>query len=201
MSTSAEMKRSVTLWLDELKAGSNNAASELWQRYFNRLVTLAKRQLGNAPKRIFDEEDVAIDVFHSLCQGAESGRFDKLDDRDELWKLLVVMTRHKSHNQIRHQTAAKRGGRDVRGDSVVDLVGFDQFFKEDPTPALMVQIREEQERLLGLLSEPSHREIALARLQGFSIDETAAKMGISGRSVKRKLALIREIWLEEMDDE
>ncbi|MEO1614417.1 MAG: sigma-70 family RNA polymerase sigma factor [Planctomycetota bacterium] len=199
--SSPEIKQSVTLWLEELKRGSDKAATELWRRYFRQLVSLARKQLGDSPKRIFDEEDIAIDVFHSLCRGAESGRFEQLGDRDDLWKLLIVMTRHKSNNQIRHQIAQKRGGRNVRGNSVVDKGGFDQFFEDDPTPELFLEIREQQDRLLEKLASESHREVAKLRLQGYSIEETAELLGISARSVKRKLALVRETWLSELTDE
>jgi DNA-directed RNA polymerase specialized sigma24 family protein len=154
-------------------------------------VAVARRKLSNAPKRIADEEDVALNVFKSLCDGVEEGRFEQLHDRDDLWKLLVVMTRHKSMNQMRHQTAQKRGGRNVSGHSIFDETnreGFDYFFSDDPTPDFLVEIEEEQERLLGMLTGKGHREIAELRLQGFSVDETAEKLGISPRSVKRKLA-------------
>jgi DNA-directed RNA polymerase specialized sigma24 family protein len=109
MSSSEDHFRSVTLLIQKLKDGSDDAASQLWRRYFNKLVGLAKQRLGNAPRRIADEEDVAINVFHSLCDGAENGRFERLDDRDELWKLLVAMTRHKTMNQLRHQTSQRFG--------------------------------------------------------------------------------------------
>ena len=200
--------RSVTLWLNELKEGSDDAASQLWRRYFERLVLLAKQRLGKAPKRIADEEDIAINVFRSLCDGIENGRFDQLDDRDDLWKLLVVMTRHKAMNQMRHQTAKKRGGRDVKGHSIFErkalvdsnVADFDVFFSDDPTPEFLVEVQEEQDRLLNLLADDSHRDIAKLRLQGFSVDETAKQIGISSRSVKRKLALIREAWIVEFQE-
>ena len=198
--------QSVTVWLQELKQGSEDAAAELWQRYFRRLVTLARKRLGNAPRRVSDEEDVAACVFRSLCNGIDSGRFDQLDDRDDLWRLLVVMTRHKATKQVRFQAAQKRGGTNVRGHSIVGKLhadenagGFDIFFGNDPTPELLVQVQEEQERLFGLLSEDQHRRIAQLRLQGYSVEEMAQELGISNRSIKRKLALIREAWLFEFE--
>ena len=200
-------KHSVTLWLDELKQGSDDAANELWQRYFESLVAIARRRLANSPKRVSDEEDVALNVFNSLCAGAENGRFDQLNDRDDLWKLLVVMTRHKSMNQVRHQSAEKRGGRKVSGHSIFGnldggegVQGFDLFLGDDPTPDFLVEVQEQQERLLGLLIGKRHREIAELRLQGYSVEETAAKLEISSRSVKRKHALIRESRIVEIEE-
>ena len=195
--------QSVTVLLSQLKQGSGDAATDLWRRYFERMAVVAKKWLLDSPRRIADEEDVAVDVFYSLCDGVKNGRFDQLDDRDDLWKLLVVMTRHKALNQLRHQTAKKRGGRLVRGESVfkVDLqnIGLDVLIGDDPTPDSMAEMQEEQNRLLDLLVDDSHRRVAQHRLQGFSIEETANKIGISSRSVKRKLALVRETWITSLN--
>ena len=58
-----EPEQSVTLWFDQLRKGNEQAASQLWQRYFQRLVQLAKQRLGATPNRLVDEEDVAVSVF------------------------------------------------------------------------------------------------------------------------------------------
>lgn len=205
LNQSTHIGNSVTLWLNELKHGSEEAATELWQRYFSKLIALANRKLGPAPRRVTDEEDLALDVFNSLCDGAERGRFERLNDRDDLWKLLVAMTRNKSANQLRSQSALKRGGQKVRGLSIFvdasgDGQGLDVFLGDDPTPEFLVQIQEEQERLMNLLRDENHRQIAQLRLHGYSVNEVAEKMGISSRSIKRKLALIREAWIVELVD-
>jgi len=202
MSMSDSTHQSVTVLLSQLRQGSGDAAADLWRRYFERLVVVANKWLLDSPRRMADEEDVAVDVFYSLCDGVKNGRFDQLDNRDELWKLLVVMTRHKALNQLRHQTAKKRGGLAVRGESVFQFdagnVGLDILIGDDPTPADLTEIREEQNRLLDLLEDDSHRHVVQYRLQGFSIDETAKKLGISPRSVKRKLALVRQTWITSL---
>ena len=82
---------SVTAWIGDLKDGQDTASQKIWERYFERLVRVASRQLGAAPRRIADEEDVAVSVFDTLCRGAAAGRFDKLQDRDDLWKLLTAI--------------------------------------------------------------------------------------------------------------
>ncbi len=194
-------EKPITLWLQELKEGSDAAASDLWAQYFEKLVAVAKRRLSNAPKRVSDEEDVALNVFRSLCEGVEQGRFNELNDREDLWKLLLAMTRHKSMNQVRDQRAQKRGSGQVAGNSIFasDMQGFEAIWSEDPTPEFLVEVEEEQTRLLNLLQGKNHRAIAELRLQGFSVEETASQLGISPRSVKRKLALIRETWAAEFE--
>jgi hypothetical protein len=87
---------SVTHWLSQLKAGDPAAAQKLWERYFRRLVGLARKKLQEAPRRAADEEDVALSAFATFCRRAEDGQFSQLSDRDGLWRLLVVITARKA---------------------------------------------------------------------------------------------------------
>ena len=83
---------SVTLWIDRLRTGDSRAAQELWERYFRRLVGLARGKLQGKRRGAADEEDVALSAFDSFCRGANEGRFPQLHDRDDLWHLLVAIT-------------------------------------------------------------------------------------------------------------
>jgi hypothetical protein len=49
---------SVTRWLGQLQAGDPIAARQLWERYFRRLVGLARKRLGGSPRRMADEGEV-----------------------------------------------------------------------------------------------------------------------------------------------
>ena len=64
---------SVTQWIGRLKAGDPDAAQKLWERYFRRLVGLARKKLRAAPRRAADEEDVALSAFDSFCRAAGQG--------------------------------------------------------------------------------------------------------------------------------
>ena len=93
---------SVTAWIEQLKAGDAAAAAPLWQGYFRRLVGLARQKLGAAPRGVADEEDVALSAFDSFCRAAAQGRFPRLDDRDDLWQLLVMITTRKAIDLVVH---------------------------------------------------------------------------------------------------
>src|SRR5262245_37262987 len=101
---------SVTRWLGQLQGGDPAAAQQLWERYFRRLVGLARQRLRGAPRRVADEEDVALSAFDSFCRNAEAGRFPHLLDRDGLWQLLVVITVRKATHLVRDQCRQKRCG-------------------------------------------------------------------------------------------
>lgn len=187
----------VTAWLGQLQAGDSAAVRPLWDRYFHRLVGLARTRLKHAPRRVADEEDVALSAFDSFCRNAEAGRFPDLTDRDSLWRLLAAFTLRKAVHHVRDATRLKRGGGQV--DSV-DPLAAEVVLGREPDPQLAAEVADECERLLSALGDPALRRIALLRMDGHSVNEVAAVVGCAPRSVKRKLQLIRSIWEREVDD-
>ena len=109
---SNELEGSVTLWIGDLKNGGDSAAQHLWDRYFDRLVSLAhkKIQAKHGGQAVADGEDAALDAFNSFCKRAALGQFPLLHDRDDLWRLLVVITIRKVAKQVRYERALIRGG-------------------------------------------------------------------------------------------
>jgi hypothetical protein len=51
---------SVPRWLGQLQGGDALAVRQLWQRYFHRLVGLARQRLRGSARRVADAEDVAL---------------------------------------------------------------------------------------------------------------------------------------------
>jgi DNA-directed RNA polymerase specialized sigma24 family protein len=186
----------ITVWLEQLKAGDAAAAQPLWERYFSRLVALARARLGGTPRAVADEEDVALSAFDSFCRGAECGRFPRLDDRDDLWQLLVMLTVRKAINLARHEGRQKRGGA-RHASELSDQDVFAQAPGAEPTPAFAAQVAEECRRLLELLDSGELRSVALWKMEGHTNAEIAVKLGRSEGTVERKLALIRKCWEAE----
>ena len=57
----ADSGKSVTQWVNDLKAGDRGEAARLlWQRYFERLARLAQGRLQRAARGPADGEDVAL---------------------------------------------------------------------------------------------------------------------------------------------
>jgi DNA-directed RNA polymerase specialized sigma24 family protein len=198
---------SVSRWLGELKAGDRAAVQPLWERYFARLVCLARTKLRGAARRgaDADEEDAALSAFDSFCAGIERGRFPQLADRHDLWRLLVVITARKAGAQVQRRRRVKRGGDRVFGEADLDIFesadgpgGLDRLVGPEPTPEFAAMVAEEYRRLLEILDDDTLREVALARLEGYSSDEIAGRLGCARRTVARRLDLIRTIWLEEL---
>ena len=202
MDNDSGAQQSVTVWIASLKTGDGDAARELWSRYFCDLVRLARDRLGSSPRTVADEEDAALSAFDSFCQGAAVGRFPRLDDRDDLWRLLVVITERKAFDLTQRERRKKRGGgKLVRMSDATERErnqrGVEGFACPEPTPEFAAMMADECRRLLGLLRDDSLREVARLRMENYTNEEVAGRLGCSLRSVARKLELIRRTWLAE----
>jgi RNA polymerase sigma factor (sigma-70 family) len=187
---------SVSRWLGPLQQGDPAAAEQLWQRYFLSLVQLARQRLRQARPRGVDAEDVALSAFDSFCRNAEHGRFPELHDRNNLWRVLAVITANKARNLLRDEGRQKRGG---PGGAAADdrSALLEQVLSREPSPELAAQVTEEYERLLRLLDDDELRRVAVWRMEGHTVEEIAARAGCAPRSVKRKLQSIRILWEHE----
>jgi RNA polymerase sigma factor (sigma-70 family) len=190
---------SVTHWLNQLKAGDRSAAQILWERYFHLLVGCARQRLGSAPRRVADEEDVALSAFHSFCRGAEQGSFPRLDDRNDLRSVLLLLVARKAAHQVRDERRGKRGGGQVSAmadlpQSSPDEDALAQLTDADLTPELAAEVADECRWLLDKLGNDELRTIVLWQVEGYTVEEISAKLGRSARTVARKLAHIRDLW-------
>jgi DNA-directed RNA polymerase specialized sigma24 family protein len=205
---SAGERGSVSRWIGELKAGDGAAVQPLWERYFARLVRLARAKLRMAHRTAAaeDEEDAALSAFNSFCAGVARGRFPRLEDRDDLWRLLVVITARKAGAQLHREGRQKRGGGRVRG--VADLAARGETGEPDdvlagvlatgPSPDFAAAAAEEFRRLLGILDDDELRRVALDRMEGYTNDEIAERLGCARRTVARRVDLIKRVWEAEV---
>ena len=140
-------------------------------------------------------------AFYSFCNGAVRGRFPQLADRDELWRLLVVLTARKVGAHAQRQRRQKRGGGRVLRE--VDLLGADaeggdagleQIIGPEPTPEFAAMVAEEYRRLIDDLGHADLRRIAQWKLEAFTNEEIRQRLGCSLRTVTLKVALIRTLW-------
>jgi DNA-directed RNA polymerase specialized sigma24 family protein len=184
---------SVTQWIDGLRAGESVAAQKIWENYFHRLVELARKRLRAAPRRAADEEDVALSAFDSFVRGAERGRFPRLDDRNDLWQVLLVITQRKAADLVQHEARDKRDWRRAEPLAAGSSPGASPASRE-PDPAFAAQVADECRRLLDALSDDGLRTLALRKMEGYTNEEIASLLGRSLSDVERRLRLIRGEW-------
>jgi DNA-directed RNA polymerase specialized sigma24 family protein len=195
------MPENVSQWILHLAEGDADAAQNIWNEYFGKLVRLARRKLEGIPSRDSDEEDVALSAMNSFYQGLAHHHFDHLHSRDDLWKLLVTITVRKATARRRSYFAKKRGGGQVRGESVFghqeDVQdGLAHVLGTEPTPELAASVAENCRVMLDQLQDETLRQVAIWTLEGYRTEEIADKLGCVRRTVERKLERIREIWGE-----
>jgi DNA-directed RNA polymerase specialized sigma24 family protein len=142
---------------------------------------------------------VALSAINSFCVAAAAGRFPRLDDRDDLWQVLFVITTRKAIGLVRHHTRQKRGGnRNIHGTSVPSTDSTPDALAAavaaGPSPGEVAEVTEACGRLLGLLDEEKLRPVAMWKMEGYTNAEIAVKLDRSVPAVERKLATIRAIW-------
>src|SRR5438105_5890518 len=89
------------------QAGDQQAATDLFRRYAERLIALARRRLSTRLLCRVDAEDVVQSACRSFFSAASAGQFDVKCGGD-LWQLLVVITLRKLRNQVQRHTRHKR---------------------------------------------------------------------------------------------
>lgn len=189
---------SVTMIFRDVCEGRPDAMRPLWDRYFPRLMQLARRTLGDGQQRVAGADDAVQSALFAFWQQADAGALEGELHRDNLWALLSVMTVRKARKQLRRESTLKRGGdRNRVGSDVLGDVAADDA--QDAFQALSPQEFDlHSEELLQLLAEPL-RPFALLKLMGHTNGEVSEQLGCTERTVERKLRLIRLAWEAELE--
>ena len=190
----------VSHWIDLVKTGDPEATNQLWQQYFDRLVRSVRARLQGQNRAVRDEEDIVVSVFDSFYDAAEKGRFPELSDRDDLWQLLLRIAARKVVDKRRHDLRQRRGG-DIKhhplgptddAQEVLEAIGH------EPSPEMVLMMKEFVESFFSHLGVGQLRDLAGAKLEGYSNAELATRFECSERTIERRLHLIREKCQQEM---
>ena len=188
---------SVTKNYFALISGDRDALHWLWNRYYNQLVKMASCQLSGVVDRVSDAEDLASTTMYELHSGVDRGRFETVRNRNELWRLLVSISRNHA------RTAAKRAMTQKRNpgrmfDWIGNPSGGDQAVGREPGPEEVALVSEQCRVLLEVLDRSDAsgalRRVATLRLEGFSNSEIAKEIGCARKTVAVRVALIQNLW-------
>jgi RNA polymerase sigma factor (sigma-70 family) len=183
-----------------MRQGSDRAVELLWKHYQRPLRAVLKRRLLGVQSRAMDEEDVAITAFHSFLRRARGGEYPDVESRDEVWRLLVMIAMRKALNYSRHEGRMRRNTwRNVPHPTRPESNDFDAIDRSPP-PDVAVMVIDSLEHVLSTLNSDELREIAVAKLAGFSNAEIARAVGRSQATIERRLRLIRARWQQEIDE-
>lgn len=178
--------------LQRWQRGDESAAEALFRHYFTRLHALAEARLSQRLAARLDADDVVQSALNSFFVGARDGRF-VLKQAGDLWRLLAAITINKTRRAKRRHGAGKRsidleqlplpmrGGRDEET----------AWLAHDPTPEEAAALDDELGSLLRPLHDGQRRIVAL-RLQGYTLDEIAAEVHLSQRTVRRTMEQVKQ---------
>jgi RNA polymerase sigma-70 factor (ECF subfamily) len=174
------------------RAGDQAAAAELFQRYASRLIALARSRLSARLAQRVDPEDVVQSAYRSFFGDAKDGRCD-VGRGGDLWQLLVTITLHKLHDQVKRHRRAKRAvDREMSVGSDESWLNVEAHLATHvPSPMEAVALADEVEQVMREL-KPMYRRIVELRLQGYNIDEIAAATQSGERTVRRVLDQVKQ---------
>jgi RNA polymerase sigma factor (sigma-70 family) len=174
--------------VERLRGGDPRAAAEVFERYAQRLTCLAEQHLSRKLAARLDGADVVQSVFRTFFRRSAAGEF-RIDSSAELWRLLVQITVRKARAYGRQHTA---GVRDVAAEAPGGGAGFLMAaISQEPGPAEAATLVDQiQELLRGLPA--LYCDLLQLRLEGHSMSDTAARLGVSRRTVHRGLQLLQQ---------
>ena len=171
-----------------LRGGDPEAAGELFARYAQRLTALAEQQLSRKLAARLDGADVVQSVFRTFFRRSAAGEF-RIDSSAELWRLLVQITLQKARAYGRQHTA---GVRDVAAEEPGGGAAFlREIVAHEPGPEEAAVLIDQIETLLRGLP-PLYCDLLQLRLEGYSVSDTATRLGVSRRTVHRGLHLLQQ---------
>lgn len=171
--------------LRRFRHGDDDAALQLYMRYAERLLRLARKETPNELNVRFDPEDIVQSVFRTFFRRVASGQYEA-PEGDELWKLLLVM----ALNKVRTRGAFHRAGkRDIRKTQGLPEASNSQdgSLEEEARNILRLSVEE-----IVSQQPESHRDIIRLRIDGLEVQAIADETKRSKRTVERVLQSFRE---------
>ena len=176
----------------QLQQGQDDAALQIYMRYAERLIRLARRQTPQDMASRFDPEDIVQSVFRTFFRRASSGQY-ALPEGDELWKLLLVIALNKVRSQGAYHRAKKR---DVRRTSSLPQDHHDFVGEQDEQAARWI-LESLIEDVIKRQPE-TNRDIIRLRIEGHEVQSIAEQTQRSKRTIERVLQNFRTELLKEI---
>jgi RNA polymerase sigma-70 factor (ECF subfamily) len=175
-----------------LRAGDPRAAEEVFHRFSESLIRLARDRLSTKINGRVDAEDVVQSAYRSFFSTTREGDYS-FERWREVWLLLVAITMNKLRDQVKRHQAEKRSvALEQHFGSEDSLLGLQAVnLTREPSPVEALTLVDEVQLLLRPL-EPLERQMVELRLQGHELREIAAATKRSVPTVRRVLDRVKE---------
>jgi hypothetical protein len=174
------------------------AARHLWDRCFERRVSLSLARLLTKPRGPVDEKVVAPTAFDSIFPAAVSGCYPLLRRRDDLWRLLVSITANKADDRVKHEQELRRDGEKVVSERALDGSADAQSHAlaqpagREPSPEFAALVAEQCRRLPQAHCDDTLSRVVLSRMERHVNGEIARRFRYGLHTIARRLDLINK---------
>jgi RNA polymerase sigma-70 factor, ECF subfamily len=181
------MSSSFAEFLDRLYNRDNAAAEELFGRFANQLIALARRHIHAGIRHKVDPSDVIQSAYKSFFLRYGVGKLEVIN-WNSLWGLLTIITVRKCAERAAYHGAERRdAAREVSAPVGDEPVAWQEPLGREPTPYEAVILNETVDQLLVELDDDDRPVLELS-LQGYSTREISERLGRAERTVR----LLRE---------
>lgn len=172
-------------WLGNLADGRADAVEEFWERYGDALQRVAERQIASWLRKRVDPEDVVQSACRTFFRRAGQGDFS-LDNKDDLWKLLLTITLNKARMQARFHS---RNRRNVSKEQAMPEAASLQP-AEWNNAIESIELKDMLEKAFADYDDEKKKLLDMW-LEGRTQNEIAKEIGCSERTVRRMQDRIR----------
>jgi RNA polymerase sigma-70 factor (ECF subfamily) len=175
-----------------LVAGDQQAYFEFWELYGKRLKGFVDNRFPSPLKPRMEPEDLVQSACRSFFLRATSGRLE-ISDGESLWRLLCAISLNKLKMKYRFHSAVKRDlkrERDLGDDQGASSPAYYEPAAKGSLPDDAAMFAEQLEQVLNTLSD-FEQQIVRLKLEEFTNEEIADKLGCSERTLRRNVHKLR----------
>jgi len=173
------------------KSISPQKAQKLVDRYADRLMGLARKRISQRLASRVDPEDIVQSVFRTFFRRVKENKFS-IADHDDLIRLLMRITVHKTLRQVAYHKAAKRDPSAETPQGEEHQERMLELLDGEPTPEAVNVFEDQMVHFFAKL-KPDERKILEMRMEGYSNEEIAEKLGTYDRKIRRSAERIRAL--------
>lgn len=185
---------SIDEMMRQLQGGDEQAASELFARFVQRLIALARVRLDRRVQTIEPPDGVADSVLKSFIRRNADGNFEDLESWEHLWALLATIAVRKCINLNKKWLGPTRKLDNEKPWPLTDESQESHAMWEPiahgATQSQAAMLVETLDELMRGLDERD-RTILSLRLQGCTHEEISVDLDTSETTVKRRLRVIK----------
>jgi RNA polymerase sigma factor (sigma-70 family) len=174
--------------MQQAQAGNEAALAQLCEHYEPKIRIVARVLLGPALRPHFDSLDLVQSVHRSLLVGLRQEKFD-ISTPENLMALATTMVRRKVARKWRTAQRQLRLDRSPNQSSIQDMLV--SLSTSEADPARVAEHRDEISKLYEQLDETERRILEL-RSEGFTTNEVAEQLGLSGVALRVRMTRLRQ---------